>query len=47
MPLDQGWEMARRWYAGRLDPSWRGRSPEDAQAIFDEVGLTGDFWRLI
>ena len=45
--LEQMWALVQLWYAGRLQPEWRGRSAEDAQAIMDEVGLTGDFWRLI
>ena len=46
MTLDQLWAMARRWYAGRLEPEWRGRTAEASQAILAEVGLTGDFWRM-
>ncbi len=46
MSLDRCWELARRWYAGRMEPQWRGRTPEAAAAIFDEVGLRGDFWRM-
>jgi len=41
------WALVQEWYAGRLAPEWRGRSAEDAQAILDGVGLTGDFWRLV
>ncbi len=47
LDLEQMWTLAERWYAGRLSPEWRGRSPEEAQAIVDEVGLTGEFWRLV
>jgi hypothetical protein len=38
--------LARRWYGDRLDPDWRPRTLEASQAILDEVGLTGAFWRL-
>jgi hypothetical protein len=41
------WALARRWYSGRLEPGWRGRSAEEAQAILDSVGLTAEFWRLV
>jgi hypothetical protein len=41
------WALARVWYAGRLEEGWRGRSDEEAQAILDGVGLTGEFWRLV
>jgi hypothetical protein len=44
--LEQMWALAQPWYAGRLSDEWRGRSTEEAQAIIDGVGLTGDFWRL-
>jgi hypothetical protein len=47
MTLDTCWELSRRWYAGRMESGWRGLSPEDGQAIFEEVGLTGDFWRMV
>jgi len=46
MTLDRCWELARRWYAGRLEPEWRGRAAPASQAIFEEVGLTGSFWRM-
>ena len=46
MTLDQCWELARRWYAGRADAAWRGRSGVSAAAIFAEVGLLGDFWSM-
>lgn len=46
MTLEQQWELARRWYADGLAPSWRRRTPEEARAVFEELGLTGDFWRL-
>ena len=47
LDLEQMYALAERWYAGRLSPEWRGRSAEEAQAIVDEVGLTGEFWRLV
>jgi hypothetical protein len=47
LPLETLVELARRWYAGRADPSWRRRSPAEAQHVFDSLGLTGPFWRLL
>ena len=44
--LDVAWRLASEWYGERLSPAWRRRSPEEAQAVFDGLGLTGDFWRL-
>lgn len=40
------WRLAHAWYAGRLDPGFRRRTPEEAEALFAELGLTGRFWRL-
>ena len=39
-------ELARRWWSTRLEPDWRPRTPSESQAILDELGLTGEFWRL-
>jgi Alkylmercury lyase len=44
--LDQQWELARIWYADRMAPEWRPRTPEEAEAVFARLGLTGEFWRL-
>jgi hypothetical protein len=39
-------ELARHWWGTRLDPDWRPRTLDESQAILDELGLTGVFWRL-
>ena len=39
-------DLARRWWRTRLDADWRPRAPAESQAILDELGLSGDFWRL-
>jgi hypothetical protein len=44
--LEQGWRLADAWYADRLSPDWRRRTAEEAEALFADIGLTGDFWRL-
>jgi hypothetical protein len=46
LTLMQQWELARIWYADRLSPEWRRRTPEEAEAVFASLGLIGDFWRL-
>jgi len=47
MSVGTGWRLARAWYGGdRRDPQWRRRTIEEAEALFAELGLTGDFWRL-
>jgi hypothetical protein len=39
-------DLARAWWWARLDPGWRPREVEESQAIFEGLGLTGDFWAL-
>jgi len=46
LTLEQLWELARIWYADRMSPDWRRRTPEETGALFAGLGLTGDFWRL-
>jgi hypothetical protein len=46
LTTDQLWGLADGWYRNRLDPEWRRRTPEEAEALFAQLGLTGDFWRL-
>ena len=42
--LHQLWELARAWYATRLDANSRRPQPDEIRRIFRGVGLTGDFW---
>lgn len=42
----QGWMLAQAWYAGKLGPEWRRKTPDEAQTVFAEIGLTGPFWSL-
>ena len=46
LSLEQQWELAQKWFAGRHLPEWHKRSAEEAEAVFCSVGLTSDFWRL-
>jgi len=39
-------ELAREWWATRLDPGWLPRTVEQSQAILTGLGLTGEFWQL-
>jgi len=39
-------ELAQAWWDDRLAPDWQPHSREHNQAILDQLGLTGDFWRL-
>lgn len=46
MTVEQGWRLGRDWYADRLSPHWRRRTPEEAREVFESIGLTGPFWRV-
>ena len=46
LSLEQTWRLSKAWYVDRRDPAWRPRTPDEAQAVLDSVGLTDDFWRL-
>ena len=46
IPLATAWELAKAWYADRLEADWRRRTPEEARAVFEDLGMTGAFWRL-
>jgi hypothetical protein len=46
MSLTQAWELSVKWYGNRLAPDFRRPTAAEAQAIFESVGLTGDFWQL-
>jgi hypothetical protein len=46
MTVEQGWRLGRDWYADRLSPDWRRRTPQEAQEVFEGIGLTGPFWRV-
>jgi Alkylmercury lyase len=43
---EQLWRLAEAWYADRLSPAWRRRTPEEAEELLAVLGLTGEFWRL-
>ena len=46
LSLEQTWALAKLWYADRMDPGWRRRTPEEATAAFTSIGLTGEFWQF-
>ena len=39
------WELSKPWYQGRMSVNYHGRSAEQVQQIFKEVGLTSEFWQ--
>ena len=46
MTIPQAWDLAQQWYGSRLEPDFRRPTKDEAQAIFERVGLKGPFWRL-
>jgi hypothetical protein len=42
--IDQLWELAREWYATRLQPDSRRPQPAEMRQIFARLGLAGEFW---
>jgi Alkylmercury lyase len=44
--LEQAWQLGQAWYGNKLSRDWRRATAEEAQAVFADIGLTGDFWRL-
>jgi hypothetical protein len=46
LTLGQLWGLAAAWYRDRMTRDWRRRARDEAQALFDSLGLTGPFWSL-
>ena len=46
LPVTALSDLARAWWGDRLAPGWVPHSREQNQAILDDLGLTGEFWRL-
>ena len=44
LSIDEVWELSQRWYHNRLSLEYHGRSIEQIQEIFSELGLTSEFW---
>jgi hypothetical protein len=43
---EQLWRLAHAWYSNRLAADWRRKTPDEVEALFADIGLIGDFWRL-
>jgi hypothetical protein len=46
LTIEQATALAHDWYEKKLDPDWRRFTTEEAEAIFDDLGLDPGFWRL-
>jgi hypothetical protein len=47
LSIPQLWELSLRWYQDRMSPEYHGRTMEQAQKIFRELGLTSEFWQAV
>ena len=45
VPLQQIWQLSQLWYGNRMDPNFRGRTPDQVVEVFRQAGLTSEFWR--
>jgi hypothetical protein len=45
LSIPQLWEFSQRWYGDRMTPAYHGRTIEQVQEIFKELGLTSEFWQ--
>lgn len=45
LSIPQLWDLSWRWYRDRISPEYHGRTVEQVQEIFREVGLTSEFWQ--
>jgi hypothetical protein len=46
LPIEQATALANAWYKNKLDPDWRRFTTEEAEALFDDLALDPEFWRL-
>jgi hypothetical protein len=46
IPAAQLQRLARAWYGDWLDAAWQPRTTSRSQALLEEAGLSGPFWRL-
>jgi hypothetical protein len=45
LSIPQLWQLSQRWYENRLSLEYRGRTVQQVQEIFKQVGLTSEFWQ--
>jgi hypothetical protein len=47
LTLEQAWGLAAAWYTeDRRDPSWRRKTLDEIEPLFERLGLTSEFWSL-
>jgi len=45
LTVPQLWQLSQRWYQDRMNVDYHGRTLEQVQGIFKEVGLVSEFWQ--
>ena len=46
MPIQACWELAQKWYKGRLERDWVRPDQEKTRQIFESLDLKGEFWHV-
>jgi len=46
LSIPQLWQLSQSWYHNRMSPDYHGRTLEQVQEIFKELGLTSGFWSV-
>lgn len=46
MSIEKVWGLSKLWYGNYLDPDFKRKTREIAQSMFEQMGLTGEFWKL-
>ena len=46
LAIEQATALAHAWYMNKLDADWRRFTTDEAETLFDELGLDAEFWRL-
>jgi hypothetical protein len=46
LPIEQATALANAWYKNKLHPDWRRLDTDEAEALFDDLALDPEFWRL-
>ncbi len=46
MTVEKLWALSKLWYGNYLDPDFKRKTKEIAESMFEEVGLTDEFWKL-
>jgi hypothetical protein len=45
LSIETLWALSQQWYHNRLSAEYHGRTAAEVQAIFQQLGLTSDFWQ--